>query len=161
MKIDNMANKTIQSKNIPDERLKNLSSSDILMAEYLGNRPDPMGKFLINFGLNYISARPRGGKFGALATAADAAKKPTEQLYSDIDTDRLLKLKLMSALGKSETAGSFEKRVKAEFKYDQELPEGQRRFKTISDAAKYVSQLDVLKKSNYSGRKNCSKRKII
>jgi hypothetical protein len=55
-----------------------------------------MGKFLINFGLNYMSARPRGGKFGALATAADAAKKPTEQLYADQDTDRLLKLKLMT-----------------------------------------------------------------
>ena len=87
------------------------SYGDLLMKEYLGNRPDPMGKFLINFGLNYMSARPRGGKFGALATAADAAKKPTEQLYSDIDTDRLLKLKLMTALGKGETKGAFEKKV--------------------------------------------------
>jgi hypothetical protein len=145
-KIDNMANKTIQNKQTTDQRLKNLSASDILMAEYLGDRPDPMGKFLINFGLNYMSARPRGGKFGALATAADAAKKPTEQLYADQDTDRLLKLKLMSALGKSEGTGAFEKRVKAEFKYDQELPEGQRRFKTISDAARYVSRLDSEKK---------------
>ena len=136
----------VQSKGITPDKLKNLSTSDILMAEYLGNRPDPLGKFLIQFGLNYMSARPRGGKFGALATAADAAKKPTEQLYSDIDTDRLLKLKLMSAIGKSESAGSFEKRVKAEFKYDQELPEGERRFKTISDAARYVSRLDAQKK---------------
>jgi hypothetical protein len=116
------------------------------MEEYLGNRSDPMGKFLINFGLNYMSARPRGGKFGALATAAEAAKKPTEQLYADQDTDRLLKLKLMSALGKSEGTGAFEKRVKAEFKYDQELPEGERRFKNISDAARYVSRLDSEKK---------------
>jgi hypothetical protein len=145
-KIDNMANKTIQNKQTTDQRLKNLSASDILMAEYLGDRPDPMGKFLINFGLNYMSARPRGGKFGALATAADAAKKPTEQLYADQDTDRLLKLKLMSALGKSEGTGAFEKRVKAEFKYDQELPEGERRFKNISDAARYVSRLDSEKK---------------
>ena len=137
----------VQSKGITADKLKNLSTSDIMMAEYLGNRPDPLGKFLIQFGLNYMSARPKGGKFGALATAAEADKKPREQLYSDIDTDRLLKLKLMTALGKSETAGSFEKRVKAEFKYDQELPEGQRRFKTISDAAKYVSQLDILKKA--------------
>ena len=122
------------------------SYGDLLLKEYLGNRPDPMGKFLINFGLNYMSARPRGGKFGAFATAADAAKKPTEQLYADQDTDRLLKLKLMSALSKSDSAGAFEKRVKAEFKYDQELPEGERRFKSLSDAARYVSRIDSEKK---------------
>ena len=122
------------------------SIGDVMLKEYLGNRPDPMGKFLINFGLNYMSARPRGGKFGAFATAADAAKKPTEQLYADIDTDRLLKLKLMGALSKSDSAGAFEKRVKAEFKYDQELPEGERRFKSLSDAARYVSRIDSEKK---------------
>ena len=88
------------------------SYGDLLMKEYLGNRPDPLGKFLINFGLNYMSARPRGGKFGALTTAADAAKKPTEQLYSDIDTDRLLKLKLMSAVGKSESKVALEKEAR-------------------------------------------------
>jgi hypothetical protein len=73
---------------------KQLSYSDLLTQEYLGNRPDPMGKFLIQFGLNYMSATPKSGKFGALATAAESAKKPTEQLYADIDTDRLLKLKI-------------------------------------------------------------------
>ena len=88
------------------------SYGDALLKEYLGNRSDPMGKFLINFGLNYMSARPRGGKFGAFATAADAAKKPTEQLYADIDTDRLLKLKLMSALGKSESKVALEKEAR-------------------------------------------------
>jgi hypothetical protein len=111
-KIDNLRNKTIQNKQSSDQRLKNLSASDLLMEEYIGNRPDPMGKFLINFGLNYMSARPRGGKFGAFATAADAAKKPTEQLYADIDTDRLLKLKLMSALGKSESKVALEKEAR-------------------------------------------------
>jgi len=145
-KIDSMANKTIQSKNIPDERLKNLSASDILMAEYLGNRPDPLGKFLINFGLNYMSARPRGGKFGALATAADAAKKPTEQLYSDIDTDRLLKLKLMSALGKSETAGSFEKKVNFIWKSELNKPEGQRAFKSKEDVVDYIRKQESERK---------------
>jgi len=88
------------------------SYGDLLMKEYLGNRPDPLGKFLINFGLNYMSARPRGGKFGALSTAADAAKKPTEQLYADIDTDRLLKLKLMSAIGKSDSKVALEKEAR-------------------------------------------------
>jgi hypothetical protein len=145
-KIDTKAEGIKQKYRALGQDIEVGSYGDLLMKEYLGNRPDPLGKFLINFGLNYMSARPRGGKFGALATAADAAKKPTEQLYSDIDTDRLLKLKLMSALGKSESAGAFEKRVKAEFKYDQELPEGERRFKTISDAARYVSRLDAQKK---------------
>jgi hypothetical protein len=88
------------------------SYGDVLLKEYLGNRSDPMGKFLINFGLNYMSARPRGGKFGALATAADAAKKPTEQLYADQDTDRLLKLKLMSAIGKSDSKVALEKEAR-------------------------------------------------
>jgi hypothetical protein len=145
-KIDTKAEGIKQKYKAFGKDIEQGSYSDLLMKEYLGNRPDPLGKFLINFGLNYMSARPRGGKFGALATAADAAKKPTEQLYADQDTDRLLKLKLMSALGKSEGTGAFEKRVKAEFKYDQELPEGQRRFKTISDAARYVSRLDSEKK---------------
>jgi hypothetical protein len=71
-----------------------------LRQRYLSQRSDPLGKFLINFGLNYMSARPRGGKFGALATAADAAKKPTEQLYADQDTEAALELKLLSAFGK-------------------------------------------------------------
>ena len=88
------------------------SYGDVLLKEYLGNRSDPMGKFLINFGLNYMSARPRGGKFGALTTAADAAKKPTEQLYADQDTDRLLKLKLMGALSKSDSKVALEKEAR-------------------------------------------------
>ena len=79
---------------------KQLSYSDLLTQEYLGNRPDPMGKFLIQFGLNYMSATPKSGKFGALTTAAEAAKKPTEQLYADQDTDAALELKLLSAFGK-------------------------------------------------------------
>jgi hypothetical protein len=96
------------------------SYGDVLLKEYLGNRSDPMGKFLINFGLNYMSARPRGGKFGALATAADAAKKPTEQLYADQDTDRLLKLKLMGALSKSESKIALEKEAAFMVKNDPE-----------------------------------------
>ena len=130
-KIDSLTNKTIQNKQTTDQKLKNLSASDILMAEYLGNRSDPMGKFLINFGLNYMSARPRGGKFGALATAADAAKKPTEQLYADQDTDRLLKLKLMSAIGKSDSKIALEK--EARFMVENN-PEKYPNLKTAMDA---------------------------
>ena len=124
------------------------SYSDLLLKEYLGNRSDPMGKFLINFGLNYMSARPRGGKFGALATAADAAKKPTEQLYADQDTDRLLKLKLMSAIGKSETAGSFEKKVNFIWKSELNKPEGQRAFKSKEDVVDYIRKQESERKES-------------
>jgi hypothetical protein len=71
-----------------------------LREQYLSQRSDPMGKFLINFGLNYMSARPKGGKFGAITTAAEAAKKPTEQLFADQDTDTAMEIKLLSAFGK-------------------------------------------------------------
>jgi hypothetical protein len=107
------------------------SYGDVLLKEYLGNRSDPMGKFLINFGLNYMSARPRGGKYGAFATAADAAKKPTEQLYADQDTDRLLKLKLMGALSKSESKIALEK--EARFMVENN-PEKYPNLKTAMDA---------------------------
>ena len=111
-KIDTKAEGIKQKYKTFGKDIEEGSYGDLLMKEYLGNRPDPLGKFLINFGLNYMSARPRGGKFGALATAADAAKKPTEQLYSDIDTDRLLKLKLMSAIGKSDSKVALEKEAR-------------------------------------------------
>jgi hypothetical protein len=111
-KIDTKAEGIKQKYKAFGKDIEEGSYGDLLMKEYLGNRPDPMGKFLINFGLNYMSARPRGGKFGALTTAADAAKKPTEQLYSDIDTDRLLKLKLMSAIGKSDSKVALEKEAR-------------------------------------------------
>jgi hypothetical protein len=111
-KIDTKAEGIKQKYKAFGKDIEEGSYGDLLMKEYLGNRPDPLGKFLINFGLNYMSARPRGGKFGALATAADAAKKPTEQLYADIDTDRLLKLKLMSAIGKSDSKVALEKEAR-------------------------------------------------
>ena len=110
--IKRQSNNIQKQNNVSAQTGEKKSYSDILMEEYLGNRPDPMGKFLINFGLNYMSARPRGGKFGAFTTAADAAKKPTEQLYADIDTDRLLKLKLMGSLSKSESKVALEKEAR-------------------------------------------------
>ena len=125
---------------------KQLSYSDLLTQEYLGNRPDPMGKFLIQFGLNYMSATPKSGKFGALATAAESAKKPTEQLYADIDTDRLLKLKLMTALGKGETAGSFEKKVNFIWQSELKKPEGLRTFKVKEDVVDYIRKQESERK---------------
>jgi hypothetical protein len=107
--IQTLSNNIQKQKSVPAQTGEKKSYSDVLMEEYLGNRSDPASKFLINFGLNYMSARPRGGKFGAITTAADAAKKPTEQLYADMDTDRLLKLKLMGSLSKSESKVALEK----------------------------------------------------
>ena len=139
-KIDTKAEGIKQKYKAFGKDIEQGSYSDLLMKEYLGNRPDPMGKFLINFGLNYMSARPRGGKFGAFATAADAAKKPTEQLYADIDTDRLLKLKLMGALSKSESKGSFEKEVNFRWNMEQQKAPENRRFKTKEEVSDYVGK---------------------
>jgi hypothetical protein len=137
-KIDTKAEGIKQKYKAFGKDIEQGSYSDLLMKEYLGNRPDPMGKFLINFGLNYMSARPRGGKFGAFATAADAAKKPTEQLYADQDTDRLLKLKLMGALSKSDSKGAFEKKIDAVWKSEQSKPEGKRRFNSREEVVDTV-----------------------
>ena len=47
-------------------------------------------RFLMNTGLNLMSATPRGSGFsGLLSTAAGAAKEPTAKLFEDIDTQRL------------------------------------------------------------------------
>jgi len=98
--IKTLSNNLQKQNNAPTQTGAKKSYSDILMEDYLGNRSDPTSKFLINFGLNYMSARPRGGKFGAITTAADAAKKPTEQLFADQDTDTAMEIKLLSAFGK-------------------------------------------------------------
>jgi hypothetical protein len=147
-KIDTKTEGIKQKYKALGKEIEEGSYSDLLLKEYLGNRSDPMGKFLINFGLNYMSARPRGGKFGALATAADAAKKPTEQLYADQDTDRLLKLKLMSAIGKGETAGSFEKKVNFIWKSELNKPEGQRAFKSKEDVVDYIRKQESERKES-------------
>ena len=148
-KIDTKAEGIKQKYKALGQDIEVGSYGDLLMKEYLGNRPDPLGKFLINFGLNYMSARPRGGKFGALATAADAAKKPTEQLYADIDTDRLLKLKLMSAIGKSESKGAFEKEVN--FIWEREKSKMERGEKPTFKTREEVS--DYLRTSKYDSTK--------
>ena len=147
-KIDTKTEGIKQKYKALGKEIEEGSYSDLLLKEYLGDRPDPLGKFLINFGLNYMSARPRGGKFGALATAADAAKKPTEQLYADMDTDRLLKLKLMSAIGKSETAGSFEKKVNFIWKSELNKPEGLRTFKSKEDVVDYIRKQESERKES-------------
>ncbi len=44
-----------------------------------------LSRFLMTTGLNLLSTPPQGG---LLATAATAAREPTEQLFKDIDTQR-------------------------------------------------------------------------
>ena len=62
------------------------TSRDKMLQQLLADRPDPLGKFLIDFGLDLMSRPASRGKFGFLTTAAKAAKAPTKQLYSDLDT---------------------------------------------------------------------------
>ena len=57
---------------------------------------DPTGKFLTEFGLNLMSARPVGGRGirGLLTTAAGAAKEPTKGLYEGLDKREAAKKQL-------------------------------------------------------------------
>ncbi len=53
---------------------------------------ESMNRFLTSFGLDLMSRPSAGSGFrGLLSTAAQSAKGPTEQLYKDIDTQRLSK----------------------------------------------------------------------
>ena len=113
---------------------------DEIYQSYIGRRSDPASKFLINFGLKYMSARPRRGKFGLITTASDAAQKPTEELFADIDKERELKLKLMGILGKSEGKGSFEKEVNFRWDMEQKKAPEIRRFKTKEEKLFLVSK---------------------
>ena len=79
------------------------TSRDKMLLKLLADRPDPLGKFLIDFGLDLMSRPASRGKFGFLTTAAKAAKAPTKQLYSDLDTERAFNLKLYSALNPKDT----------------------------------------------------------
>ena len=116
------------------------SYDDEAVKLYLGKKADASSKFLINFGLKYMSARPRRGKFGLITTASDAAQKPTEELFADIDKERELKLKLMGILGKSEGKGSFEKEVNFRWDMEQKKAPENRRFKTKEEVSDYVGK---------------------
>jgi hypothetical protein len=125
------------------------SYDDEAVKLYLGKKADASSKFLINFGLKYMSAKPRRGKFGFITTASDAAQKPTEELFADIDKERELKLKLMSILGKSETKGAFEKKVN--FIWETEKTKIERgltpTFKTKEDVVDYIRKQESETKS--------------
>jgi hypothetical protein len=74
-------------------------------------RPEGEGfnRFLMNTGLNLMSATPRGSGFtGLLSTAAGAAKEPTAQLFKDIDTQRLSKKAAEADLFKTLLEGNID-----------------------------------------------------
>ena len=63
------------------------------------DRGQDISKFLINFGLNLASATPRGG---LLATAAEAAKGPTGELFSAEEEQAELERQIKLAAAQSE-----------------------------------------------------------
>ena len=75
--------------------IKRLSREERLL-EALGERDkgQDISKFLINFGLNLASATPRGG---LLATAAEAAKGPSGDLFEAIDSEKDLERQIKLA----------------------------------------------------------------
>jgi len=75
--------------------IKRLSREE-RMLEALGKRDkgQDISKFLINFGLNLASATPRGG---LLATAAEAAKGPSGDLFEAIDSEKDLERQIKLA----------------------------------------------------------------
>ena len=76
------------------------TSRDKMLQQLLADRPDPLGKFLIDFGLDLMSRPASKGKFGFLTTAAKAAKAPTKQLYSDLDTESSETMRMAKAYAK-------------------------------------------------------------
>ena len=70
---------------------------------------ESFNRFLMNTGLNLMSATPRGKGFtGLLSTAAEAAKAPTAQLFKDIDTQRLSKKAAEADLFKTLLEGNID-----------------------------------------------------
>ena len=82
--------------------IKRLSTEERLM-EALGKRDkgQDISKFLINFGLNLASATPRGG---LLATAAEAAKGPSGDLFDAIDAEKDLERQIKLSAAQSDIA---------------------------------------------------------
>ena len=70
---------------------------------------ESFNRFLMNTGLNLMSATPRGSGFsGLLSTAAGAAKEPTAKLFEDIDTQRLSKKAAEADLFKTLLEGNID-----------------------------------------------------
>ena len=78
-------------------------------------QPTNINPFLMNFGLDLMSRSPQGG---LLATAASAAKQPTQQLFKDIETNkqrrRDTELSLFSTMAEADAAGASVRSIKGQ-----------------------------------------------
>jgi len=78
---DSQLNLDLLSLLFPTEEKEKFTPSKELFKAFEGRSTKPdISQFLINFGLNLASATPRGG---IIATAAEAAKKPTQALFAE------------------------------------------------------------------------------
>ena len=78
-------------------------------------QPTNINPFLMNFGLDLMSRSPQGG---FLATAASAAKQPTQQLFKDIEANkqrrRDTELSLFSTMAEADAAGASVRSIKGQ-----------------------------------------------
>jgi hypothetical protein len=95
--------------------------------EYPVQGVDPLSQFLIQGGLNLMSATPRGG---VLATAAEAFKEPTAGLFKGLGTEQRAKREIALAGEQIDVESDLAKqlaRIKNQMKemYAAEVPEKQ------------------------------------
>ena len=91
---------TLNSTTNNTPSIKTKTTEEKLM-EAIGKRDrgQDISKFLINFGLNLASATPRGN---IIATAAEAAKGPSGDLFDQIDADKDLERQIKLAAAQSD-----------------------------------------------------------
>ena len=100
--------------NLPDLLTKTreqMTPENIAAYQPYMQRPqgEALNRFLINFGLDLASRPPTGRGFsGLIGTAASAAKAPTEQLFADIDRERLSKQAAEADLFKTLLEGNID-----------------------------------------------------
>ena len=100
--------------NLPDLLTKTreqMTPENIAAYQPFMQRPqgEALNRFLINFGLDLASRPPTGRGFsGLIGTAASAAKAPTEQLFADIDRERLSKQAAEADLFKTLLEGNID-----------------------------------------------------
>ena len=84
----------------PRAQYANGSTKERLL-KAIGEQPNNrnLSQFLTTFGLDLLSRRPQGGFF---STVAQAAKAPTEQLFSDFDSQRNLQRQIALAAEQSD-----------------------------------------------------------
>jgi hypothetical protein len=123
--------------------------------EYPVQGVDPLSQFLIQGGLNLMSATPRGG---VLATAAEAFKEPTAGLFKGLGTEQRAKREIALAGEQIDVESDLAKqlaRIKAKDKdvYAAQLPETQveKVRDNLVDAAeaRIISKFKVLKQMIY------------